>query len=69
MRIRFWHRRAEAERLADEAEHLARAAKAKHHVVDARWPEVHELARWARETREANHLTQLFIANLRGSRS
>lgn len=33
--------------------------------IEAQWPEVHELSTWARETRERNHLTALFIKSLR----
>lgn len=37
--------------------------------VEAQWPEVRDLARWARKTREENHLTQLFKESLNGGQA
>ena len=38
-------------------------------VTESRWDEVRELAGWAREAREANHLTELFINGLHGKKA
>lgn len=29
--------------------------------IEAQWPEVTQLSSWARQTRENNHLTELFL--------
>lgn len=49
------HRIAENRRREAQSE-----AVAKH--IDQQWPAVREAARWARTTRERNHLTDLFFA-------
>lgn len=69
MTYRFWRRHIEPERQAARAEEQALAELDKQRVVEARWPEVRELSKWARETREANHLTELFLTSLRGGRA
>lgn len=49
------------ERAAAENEHTRRR-------IEAQWPAVLEAATWARETRQANHLTEKFF-DFRGGRS
>lgn len=54
---------AEAE--AARAEAVARQAQSEIEPVEQRWPEVKAAASWARERREENHLTALFLNQLR----
>lgn len=57
-----WSRlRTRRRRIDDNKRRTAQsAAVAKH--IDQQWPAVREAARWARVTRERNHLTDLFFA-------
>jgi len=58
---RIFRRHAKAKREVIEAQEA-------HERIEAQWPEVHELSTWARETRERNHLTALFIDSLHGGK-
>lgn len=51
------HRRSRIETSKQKLVDLHRSAE----EIDAQWPEVIRLADWARETREQNHLTDLFL--------
>lgn len=57
--IRRDHRIATDERATAKSEAI-------HERIQAQWPEVRDLARWARTTREDNHLTKLFKESLNG---
>lgn len=56
-------RQAEVE--AARAEALARQAQSEIASVERKWPEVRAAASWAKERREQNHLTALFLKQLR----
>lgn len=65
MKFKLWKRRHHERIDATEA---TQQAERQRQSVEAQWPEVLELASWARATRERNHLTELFF-NLRGGGS
>lgn len=57
--MNLFHRRRRRIAAADrEAEKSKRIGQ----MLDRQWPEVRQLSEWARETRERNHLTELFLA-------
>ena len=56
-------RQAEAD--AARAQAAARRAQSEIASVERRWPEVKAAASWAKERREQNHLTALFLNQLR----
>lgn len=58
MRCRLFHRRRD--RIRESQEHLEKSDTSGEHI-DKQWAEVRSLSDWARETRERNHLTQLFM--------
>lgn len=58
MRCRLFHRRRA--RIRESQEHLAKSDESGTRI-DGQWGEVLSLSSWARETRERNHLTQLFM--------
>lgn len=49
-----------------EAKRKAAQSRAIGKHIDQQWPEIREAAAWARDTREQNHLTELFFANRGG---
>lgn len=64
--VSIWQRRArQAEAEAARAEAVARQAQSDVATVEKHWPEVKAAASWARQRREENHLTALFLKQLR----
>lgn len=65
MKFCLWRHHRARKRLADEALSDAEVVQKR---VAAQWPEVIRHVSWARETRQRNHLTDLFF-DLRGGNS
>ena len=65
MKIRLWHWYKDRNKRADDA---VDDADLVHERIMAQWPEVIRHTEWARNTRRANHLTELFF-DFRGGKS